>query len=81
MDRVQKRSSQKVLDKMSEVDMGQQVMKEEFKVVKEQAQEGALKEHMEKLVEEEAPKEKTWISRWKNQWRGSNSLQAKEHLN
>ena len=29
-----------------------------------------------KMEKEEVPKEKTWINWWKNQWRGSNNLQA-----
>ena len=34
-----------------------------------------------KIDKEEVPKEETWINWWKNQWRGSNNVQAEVHLN
>ena len=85
----QKSSSPKALDKTSEVDIGRQVMEDEFKDGMEQAKEGARKgmqkyedkkgKNEEFVKEEVTTKEK--LKNWwmKKKWRGFNSPYAEVH--
>ena len=75
MDKIQKSSSTKESDEMAEVDIDNQMQEIELEEDK-----GEKDKKCKKMDKEEVSKEETWINWWKNQWRGSNNLQAEVHL-